>query len=426
MREKILLVNPPVYDFASYDFWLKPLGLMYLASSLKTGGKDIRFFDSMYRFHPLAPPSPSDRWGRGKFFSQPAKKPDILSHIPRRYKRYGLPEKFLKEVIKSKKWDYIMVTTTMTYWYPGAIEVLKLARKYQGGATVILGGIYPSLMKEHAETLGFDLVISNNELQQLKDIMGVSVPEDFTDYPLPYYEPYLNSPYAVYMTGVGCPFRCIYCATPFLHKKISQKAPEIVISEIKDIVKMGFKNIVFYDDALLFPKDRAKQIFEGIIKAGLNIDIHTPNGLGVRFIDMEMANLMKKAGFVNLYLSLETTNERFQKESGGKLKTEEFINAVNYLYKASFKPENLNAYILCGIPGISKNDVIESIKLANSFGVRVMLSEYSPIPHTKLYEKMRLNGLDPLWHNNTIFPYYMKNMEQVQELKDFLRNLQRK
>jgi hypothetical protein len=33
--KKILLVNPPVYDFAAYDLWAKPLGLLYLSSLLK-------------------------------------------------------------------------------------------------------------------------------------------------------------------------------------------------------------------------------------------------------------------------------------------------------------------------------------------------------------------------------------------------------
>jgi hypothetical protein len=31
---KILLVNPPVYDFAAYDFWVKPYGLLSVAGYL--------------------------------------------------------------------------------------------------------------------------------------------------------------------------------------------------------------------------------------------------------------------------------------------------------------------------------------------------------------------------------------------------------
>jgi len=37
MAPKILLVNPPVHDFAAYDFWLKPYGLLSVAGIV--GGK---------------------------------------------------------------------------------------------------------------------------------------------------------------------------------------------------------------------------------------------------------------------------------------------------------------------------------------------------------------------------------------------------
>jgi len=35
---KILLINPWIYDFAAYDEWMKPLGLLYIASFLEKFG----------------------------------------------------------------------------------------------------------------------------------------------------------------------------------------------------------------------------------------------------------------------------------------------------------------------------------------------------------------------------------------------------
>ena len=32
----ILLINPWIYDFAAYDLWSKPLGLLYIAALLKS------------------------------------------------------------------------------------------------------------------------------------------------------------------------------------------------------------------------------------------------------------------------------------------------------------------------------------------------------------------------------------------------------
>ena len=51
MTPKILLVNPPIYDFTAYDFWLKPYGLLQLAGFLR-GKADFKLFDYTDRLHP--------------------------------------------------------------------------------------------------------------------------------------------------------------------------------------------------------------------------------------------------------------------------------------------------------------------------------------------------------------------------------------
>jgi hypothetical protein len=34
-KKTILLINPWIYDFAAYDFWIKPMGLMMLGAILR-------------------------------------------------------------------------------------------------------------------------------------------------------------------------------------------------------------------------------------------------------------------------------------------------------------------------------------------------------------------------------------------------------
>jgi len=33
-KPSILLINPPIYDFAAFDFWLKPLGMLTVAGKI--------------------------------------------------------------------------------------------------------------------------------------------------------------------------------------------------------------------------------------------------------------------------------------------------------------------------------------------------------------------------------------------------------
>ena len=50
---KILLVNPPIYDFSAFDFWLKPYGLLRVGGALRDQA-DLRLFDFLDRRHPDA------------------------------------------------------------------------------------------------------------------------------------------------------------------------------------------------------------------------------------------------------------------------------------------------------------------------------------------------------------------------------------
>ncbi|MEM4367942.1 MAG: hypothetical protein QXO21_02850, partial [Candidatus Anstonellales archaeon] len=84
---KVLLVNPPIYDFSAYDVWLKPLGLLYLSNILKESGIEVVMLDCLDRNLFLDIPAKED--GTGKYPQKDIKKPDIISNIPLNYKRYG-------------------------------------------------------------------------------------------------------------------------------------------------------------------------------------------------------------------------------------------------------------------------------------------------------------------------------------------------
>ena len=46
---KCLLVNPWIHDFAAYDLWLKPLGLLYTGAVLREHGYKIDMIDLLDR-----------------------------------------------------------------------------------------------------------------------------------------------------------------------------------------------------------------------------------------------------------------------------------------------------------------------------------------------------------------------------------------
>jgi len=88
---RILLINPWIHDFAAYDFWAKPMGLLTIGAILRQHGLSVSYIDCLDRFHPCAPKSdPLARYGRGSYQKTRIPKPTGLEDVPRNFSRYGI------------------------------------------------------------------------------------------------------------------------------------------------------------------------------------------------------------------------------------------------------------------------------------------------------------------------------------------------
>ncbi len=148
MKKKLLLINPWIYDFTAFDLWSQPLGLLYLASFLRRFDYDIAYIDCTggngHR--------KTKKYGTGHYPRSIIEKPAILNHVPRRFARYGISEdEFIARLQQNEDADAILITSIMTYWYLGVQNVVRLVRKYLPGKPVILGGIYATLLPQHAQ-----------------------------------------------------------------------------------------------------------------------------------------------------------------------------------------------------------------------------------------------------------------------------------
>jgi hypothetical protein len=161
--KNVLLINPWIYDFTAYDFWMKPLGLLTVASLIRRfTPHSVSFIDCLDRSHPGLEKSPAMKAdGRGPFAKEEVPKPAVLRGVPRRFSRYGIPVAvFEEELARSPKPDVVLLTSAMTYWYPGVQAVVDLVRRRFGSVPVVLGGVYATLCPDHARAeTGADLVV---------------------------------------------------------------------------------------------------------------------------------------------------------------------------------------------------------------------------------------------------------------------------
>ncbi len=419
---RILLINPWITDFAAFDLWAKPLGLLYAGAFLAARGHEIRMVDCMHRFQgPDGYVGEEIRpYGTGKFRREIIPKPSCLAHVPRYFCRYGIPvEMFREKVLEGPPPDVALVTSIMTYWYPGAFEAIALLQEMLPGTPVALGGIYSQLCPEHARThSGADRVITgalpSRIVEAVESLAGKSgegplIPDAFECWPEPAWDMYRDLPAAGVMTSRGCPMRCTACASHLLAGEFERKTPRAAAEAVLALAARGVRDIAFYDDALLLHADRyAAPLFEELAEAGAPVRLHTPNGLHVREITPELAELMRRAGMVTIRLSLETVSgERAKERYSGKVSRELFRRAVQALQHTGFTPEDMGAYVLAGLPGQEPEEAFETVAFSHSRGVRVFPALFSPVPGTKEYDRAIEGGLlgpddDPLLQNNTL------------------------
>lgn len=438
----ILLINPWIYDFTAYDFWSKPLGLLQIGAIVRQyTGCQVHLIDCLDRFHPgLKKNYASKPDGRGPLPKEEVTKPEVLKFVPRKFSRYGLPlDLFMEELAKQPAPEAVLITCGMTYWYPGVQLATELVRTRFGRVPIILGGIYPTLLPEHARRAsGADIIVcgpgENQILSLLKEILGDRLVqerkfEDLDDLPLPAYDLLRNRETLPFLTSRGCPYRCSYCASSLLFPRFEQKRPQQVIADIQWLVqKLNCRHLAFYDDALLLAsRFHFKPILKGLINNSLNLSLHSPNGLHVQAIDEEMAHLMKAAGFISLYLSQESLDPSWLKECSPKVEPEDLMKAIHSLEAAGFERPNLNVYLLAGLPGQDWDRLINDIEEVQRLGLRPRLAYFSPIPGTREWKKVVDQGIlredsDPLLQNKIAF-LYLQGEEVILKLREVQRKL---
>ncbi len=113
MKPRILFINPWIHDFAAFNLWARPLGLLKAVEYFSAFDAELIFIDCADSFHP-------DKYGTGKYRSEIIQKPEMLKNVPRYFKRYGVSaEEFTTRLKSMMPFDIVLMTSIMSYWYTG-------------------------------------------------------------------------------------------------------------------------------------------------------------------------------------------------------------------------------------------------------------------------------------------------------------------
>ena len=433
----ILLINPWITDFAAYNLWAEPLGILYIASILKKAGARINYINNLASIEEQNPKQKKN--GCSKYPRQIIPKPECLSFINRNFAVYGIKDnEFIKRLHNNGKPDIVLVTSMMTYWYPGVFKTIKMVKETFGtGTPLILGGIYAKLCLDHAKTgSGADYIYDHDDHNVLikmiermtgKHFNSGKTAASFKDYPPPLHEIHNNKGFFSVLTRRGCPYSCSYCASGILCSDISERTVSSVVSEIKKYSALtGAKNVAFYDDAVLLdPEHHIIPILETIIDNNLKLFFHLPNGIHSSLMTKKIARIFYSAGIKTIRIGLETTDKKLQKQFGNKTSNTDYVRAVSLLREAGYSKKDIGTYVMAGLPSQTVKNVEETLDFVCRAGSSPYLSYFSPIPGTKIWhEAIRSTSFpidtEPLFQNNTVFILGNKEFSgsSIKDLKD--------
>lgn len=219
----------------------------------------------------------------------------------------------------------------------------------------------------------------------------------------------------------GCPFQCTFCAGhEITGKKIRSRPIKDVIKEIELLYNQyGIREIHIEDDNFTLNKNLVREFTTLLIKKRLKISWCCPNGVRLDTLDEDLLKLMKKSGCYSLSVGIESGSDKILKHMKKNLTVDKIKEKIKLINKVGI---SVIGFFILGYPTETKDDIISTIEFAKSLPLsRAEFNIFLPLPGSEMYEKLKeeckLNNIN--WNNFFVTKVaYSENITK-EELKKF-------
>ena len=425
---KVLLIQPPIRDFYRTLIRTQPIGLAYLATSLREDGHEVEILDGQTEER-RSIPIPSELSYLKEFYPSYDRSPFKLYSG---YYHFGMGWNEIRRCIEASGAHVFGISSSFTPYHREALEIARIIKTWDRSKVVVMGGAhvscdpegvlqspfvdyvilgegelrFPFLLERiagrvegdvEAEGIGckVDGTIRINPLRSfIEGLDGVSFPaRDLLD--LDRYR-IRRKRSTMIITSRGCPHRCAYCSAHLvMGSSFRTRSPQAILQEMVECRnRYGIEIFDIEDDNFTFDRRRAKELMRMIIEAfgEESLELSAMNGVSFASLDRELLSLMKKAGFrtVNLsWVSADLTLKEEMKRPGLSTDFDQILRDV--------EATGLGAvvYAIYGMPGQRVEEMVET--LIYLMGKRVLIgpSIYYPTPGTPLFMKCEGGGMLP-------------------------------
>ncbi|MGO8693295.1 MAG: B12-binding domain-containing radical SAM protein [Rectinemataceae bacterium] len=187
------------------------------------------------------------------------------------------------------------------------------------------------------------------------------------------------------MSSRGCPFSCEFCSNAVFGSGCRERSPSNVIDEVEDALSYGYDRIHFGDDVFTLRKERILAVCDEILRRGLRFSWEC---LGrVDSIDGETARAMRSAGCSRMFFGIESGSGRILRLMNKRITTTRAREALEAARAAGIAT---GAFFILFYPGDTDDSVLETIRFAVSLPLDYLsFSLPYPIPGTALHERVK-------------------------------------
>ncbi len=305
---KVLLSTPPG---KTTELW-PPLGLLYIASSLRVARKDeIQVLDAFCRNMTDAQLADTVARERPEVFGINCSTHTFLSAI-------GALERIHQALPD---------TTLVMGGYHSTFAAERILRAYPFIEYVVKGEAeraFPKLLTHleagtpPADVEGISYLddggLVSQPLAVIKDLDALPFPDrrDLGDLEYGYFHQNIRLTYGKFTTicsSRGCPFNCRYCScAAFSERRWRARTAENVAEELEILRDQGYESVVFVDDNFTLNKRRVHGICEAIHERKIRMRFYCEGR--VDNAPYEMLREMKRAGFEVMYFGVESPTPR--------------------------------------------------------------------------------------------------------------------
>ncbi len=262
----------------------------------------------------------------------------------------------------------------------GEVSMLEILKAYESGSSMesVRGIVY----RRNGELF----FTAPRPLEKNLDIIAFPARDLFpNDRYIDYWNKKSGEPTTTVFTTRGCPFICEFCSNAVFGISYRERTPSNVVDEVEQALSFGYGRVHFADDVFTLNRERVLGICREIKRRNLDFKWEC---LGrVDSIDQDTAAAMKDAGCDRIFFGIESGSDRVLRLMNKRITVDKARRAVQVAHEAGLKTGAF--FILC-YPGETDATVLDTLRFAASLPLDYLsFTVPYPLPATALYERVK-------------------------------------